>query len=111
MLIDEEGLVNVDAAPVALVGLDCEHNRISIVGELDAYSAPAFVASFTEEFQALSGDCIEVDCSSLCFIDASGLSALIVVARHVRRRGYDFDVVSTGASLGRLLELCSLPSV
>lgn len=104
--------MKVDTAPVALVGLDGANNRISIAGELDAYSAPAFVASFIEKFRSLSGDrAVEVDCSSLSFIDASGLSALIVVARHVRARGCDFGVAPTGESLGRLLELCSLREV
>lgn len=92
----------------AVVELVWHDRRVRVSGELDAYSAPGFVAAFVEGIEGAAGCGVAVDCSSLRFVDASGLSALMLVARHVRATGLGFDLADPGRRLERLMELCSL---
>ena len=80
-------------------------------GELDAYSAPALVAGFTRGLSECENPDVRVDCDSLVFVDAGGLSALILVARHVRAAGRRFQIAPVGSSLDRLLRLCAIADI
>jgi len=83
----------------------------TLSGELDAYSAPALVAGFTRHLSRCENPDVRVDCDSLVFVDAGGLSALILVARHVRAAGRRFQIAPMGSSLARLLRLCAIADI
>lgn len=85
--------------------------RWTVSGELDAYSAPVFVAAFTDRMDDDRTPEVRLDCSSLGFVDAGGLSALVLIARHVRAQGRRFHIALRGPSLDRLLRLCAIVDI
>ena len=83
-------------------------SRLSIAGELDAYSAPTLVSLVADEFRDGASGPLELDCSDVSFIDASGVSALIVAAAQARRTGRRLRLVRRSRCVDRFLELCAL---
>jgi anti-anti-sigma factor len=86
-------------------------HRLLLAGELDACGAPVLVATVLDECRHQSLEPLELDCSGVRFIDASGVSALIVSAAHARRSGRRLRLVRRSRCVDRLLELCALSDV
>jgi anti-sigma B factor antagonist len=77
-----------------------DHVELRPEGELDAYS----VAQFREAFDELSAEPrVIVDLSELQFMDSAGLGALIGGIRKVRENDGRITVLSSVASITRLL--------
>jgi anti-anti-sigma factor len=105
--------VNAEGGAGATIIVQREGNRLVVCGELDAYSAPRLVAAALGHLRDTDTDTGDVllDCSSIDFIDVSGLSAMIVVARHAHESGRRFLVSPTSPSLDRLLSFCAMAGV
>jgi anti-anti-sigma factor len=86
-------------------------NRLSISGELDAYSAPMLVSLVADQCRDQAPGPLELDCSDVSFIDASGISALIVAAAQARRTGRRLRLVRRSRCVDRVLALCALSDV
>jgi anti-sigma B factor antagonist len=76
---------------------------VRLVGELDLGGVPEVRARFAE----LDGD-VDVDCSGLDFIDASGLCALVAAHTAREARGAKLVIVGPSPRVKRVLELTSL---
>ena len=95
-----------DWAAVEVVVDRGEPNVVRLVGELDLSG----VNLIAERLAELDGD-IDVDCSGLGFIDASGLRALLTAHRVCDARGNKLVVVAASRQVRRLLDLTSLDAV
>ena len=76
---------------------------LRLVGELDLSGVPELRARFAE-----LGGGVDVDCSGLDFIDASGLGVLVAAHRACDARGAKLVIVDPSPCVRRLLELTSL---
>lgn len=76
------------------------YHLFRLTGEVDAYT----VGEFREALAGLDGvNWLIIDLSEVPFMDSAGLGALIGGIRRVREGDGDVAVVSTTASLNRLL--------
>lgn len=80
-------------------------HTITIAGELDAYSAPAFEAALAET--PIDGD-LRLEVSEVGFIDSTGIRAVVTVDNELREKGHRVVVVDPSPPMKRLLELTSL---
>jgi anti-sigma B factor antagonist len=81
-------------------------DRVRLVGELDLAGAPDLRACLGR----LAGD-IEVDCSELTFIDASGLGVFVAAHHACDARGVKLLLVDPPACMTRLLALTALDAL
>jgi anti-anti-sigma factor len=82
--------------------------RLLISGELDAHAAPTLVALIVDRCLENAPGPVELDCSDVRFIDASGVSALLAAAGHARRQGRELRLDHRSRCVERLLELCGI---
>jgi anti-anti-sigma factor len=82
--------------------------RLSISGELDAHSAPTLVALIVDRCLESAPGPVELDCSDVRFIDASGVSALLAAAAHARSEGRPLRLDHRSRCVERLLGLCGI---
>ena len=80
--------------------------RVRLAGELDIAGAPKVPV----RLGTMTGD-VELDCSGLTFIDASGLKVLIAAHRDCEARGAMLTIVAPSRCVTRLLALTGLDSV
>jgi anti-sigma B factor antagonist len=100
----ERSCRGTDEVPIGggLVTLRVDHRpgRAWLRGELDLSVAPEVAA----QLEGLAGD-IELDCSGLTFIDASGVRLFVAVHDARTRRGARLLIVNPSRCVLRLLEL------
>jgi len=87
--------------PVGWVGSQERRNRstlVTLVGELDLFSAPLL----DECLSGIVGD-IDVDCSGLDFIGVQGLRCLVAAHNRAQQAGDRFVIIQPPPSLLRLL--------
>jgi anti-sigma B factor antagonist len=82
---------------------------LSVVGEVDAYTAAALQAAVTE--QIVSGVSLILDLSAVGFIDSTGLRVLVEALRAVREAEGRLKLVSENDQTLKLLRITSLDSV
>jgi anti-anti-sigma factor len=77
---------------------------VSVAGEIDMATAPRFAEALV---QFATGS-VTVDLSSVTFIDASGVRALIAAQRHIERRQGRLVVRGVNPFTRRLFEMTDL---
>ena len=80
--------------------------RVRLCGELDMAGASAV----RDRLFAMTGD-VELDCSGLTFVDASGLRVFVAAHRRCAERGAKLTIVDPSRCVVRLLALSGLDSV
>lgn len=93
------------ALTVSVVGRLPAIARVS--GELDLSTVPVLTAALAE---VDDGD-VELDCSDLSFVDATGLRALQVAHEACARRGCKLVLVDPSPALRRVAQMVGLESV
>jgi len=78
-----------------------------VSGELDLATVPLLTVALAE---VDDGD-IELDCSGLSFIDATGLRAFQIAHEACARRGCKLVLVDPSPALSRLVQMVGLESV
>lgn len=86
-------------------------DRLLVSGELDSYSSPALVSAVAGHIGDTDIEHVQLDCSGVDFIDSAGLSALVLLADHVRRSGRTFRLAPTSGCIERLLDICAIAAV
>jgi len=84
--------------------------RLSLHGELDAATAPSLEAAIGLS----AGDGAEqvvIDCSSLDFIDSSGLSVLVSNHKRLADRGLELVIEAAPPGARRLFEIAGIDRV
>jgi anti-sigma B factor antagonist len=79
---------------------------VRVQGELDLAGVPQLLSALA----GLDGD-VELDCSGLEYIDASGVGALVRVHEACAARGAQFVVVDPSPVVVRLLRLVELDTI
>ena len=100
-----DGLLEPLALTVSVEGRLPAIARVS--GELDLATVPLLTAALAE---VDDGD-IELDCSGLSFIDATGLRAFQIAHEACARRGCKLVLVDPSPALSRLVQMVGLESV
>jgi anti-sigma B factor antagonist len=87
--------------------LDDERHLVAVRGDLDLHTAP--------ELREVLGRAIDegrsrlvVDLTETTYMDSSGLTALVVAHKRVRKRGGQLVVVNVDPSIGRTFEITGL---
>jgi anti-sigma B factor antagonist len=100
-----DGLLDPLALTVSVEGRLPAIARVS--GELDLATVPLLTAALAE---VDDGD-VELDCSGLSFIDATGLRAFQIAHEACARRGCKLVLVDPSPALSRLVQMVGLESV
>ena len=100
-----DGLLDPLALTVSVEGRLPAIARVS--GELDLATVPLLTVALAE---VDDGD-IELDCSGLSFIDATGLRAFQIAHEACARRGCKLVLVDPSPALSRLVQMVGLESV
>jgi anti-sigma B factor antagonist len=98
--------VGVPGSIASLEVVQAGPRRLCLAGELDMAGVPDVRARLV----GMAGD-VELDCSGLTFIDASGLSVLVAAHRCCEARGAKLTIVDPSRCVVRLLALTGLDSV
>lgn len=80
-------------------------NRLEVLGEVDAHSAPALSVALA---RMLDEPEVFVDLSGVGFIDSSGLQALLAAAADASNAGSSLVVVRPHDAVKRILEVTGL---
>ena len=87
--------------------LDAERHLVAVRGDLDLHTAP--------ELREVLGNAIDagrsriiVDLTETSYMDSSGLTALVVAHKRVRKTGGQLVVVNVDPSIGRTFEITGL---
>jgi anti-sigma B factor antagonist len=100
-----DGLLEPLALTVSVEGRLPAIARVS--GELDLATVPLLTAALAE---VDDGD-VELDCSGLSFIDATGLRAFQIAHEACARRGCKLVLIDPSPALSRLVQMVGLESV
>lgn len=93
--------IDIDAEGAAL--------RVAVHGELDESTAPGLVARI--EAEAVPGHDVVLDLGGLTFCGSAGLSALVLIERHVAAGGGALTVAHPTPFLVQLLEMAGLDAL
>ena len=83
---------------------DAQHVRLLPTGELDMAAVPRFRETVAELYAA-GLDHLTLDLRRLCFIDSSGLRAILSLDADSRRRGSRFELIPGPPAVQRMFEL------
>lgn len=81
-----------------------DRTTVSLVGELDLASAPHVRWTLAQ----VGGQAIVVDLSRLTFIDATGMSSLLIVRRHLKQMGRTLVLTGARGPVRRVFEMSGL---
>lgn len=89
-----------------------EKNRweISLTGEIDIYNSSAFKLKVGELLQEKCAD-VEIDCTSLEYIDSTGLGALVSILKMVKQEGHNVSLSNVKPSVHKLFKITDLDKV
>jgi anti-sigma B factor antagonist len=77
---------------------------LTVRGEIDTLTAPAFTAA-AEELLTASGEILVMDLTEVRFLASSGLAVLITAAHRAEDRGIRLRLVVTNRAVRRPLEI------
>lgn len=93
-----------------LVGEGAGRSVVTVVGELDAHSAPKLQAHL-DPLSERVGAAIVVDLSGVTFIDSTGLGVLVTTLKRVRETDGSLDVVATAPRVLKVFAITGLDAV
>ncbi len=95
---------NDGRALVVTIAEDDASLKVTVAGELDVSTVPAFNKELSELRHASAGTVV-LDLSATTFMDSTGLSAVLVAEMHARMRGQRFVVVAGPPHVHELFKL------
>jgi anti-sigma B factor antagonist len=97
------------------LGLSCRadedgHQVVSVAGELDIATAEQAYAYISDVIDALgrAPEPVSIELSGLTFCDASGLGALVRIARHARQADRQLRLISARPALLKIIRITGL---
>lgn len=96
------------------VGIDIEDfvrdgvHTLRLSGELDLAAVPSLEAQVRRVCAQTSTRGIALDLGGLCFIDSTGLAAIVLVSRLCAKHGFSFELLPGPRAVQRLFESTGL---
>ncbi|HTA11785.1 MAG TPA: STAS domain-containing protein [Solirubrobacteraceae bacterium] len=96
------------------LGIDIEDfvrdgvHTLSLSGELDLAAVPSLEAQVRRVCAQASTRGITLDLGGLCFIDSTGLAAIVLVSRLCAKYGFSFELIPGPRAVQRLFESTGL---
>jgi anti-sigma B factor antagonist len=87
-----------------------DHTVISVMGEIDLYTAPRLQSELMTALNAGKVRLI-VDMSGVEFCDSTGINVLLAAHRHARERGGELQLAGPGSATRKVLQVTGLESV
>jgi anti-sigma B factor antagonist len=87
--------------------LDDDRHLVAVRGDLDLHTAPELREALTRAIDE-GRNRLVIDLTETSYMDSSGLTALVVAHKRVRKRGGQLVVVNTDPSIGRTFEITGL---
>jgi len=86
------------------------HTILTVVGEIDLYTAPRLQAEFTRLLE-IGPDRVVIDMSGVEFCDSTGMNVLLSALKRMRERGGALEVASPRPAVRKILQVTGLDSV
>ncbi|GII73004.1 anti-sigma factor antagonist [Sphaerisporangium melleum] len=86
------------------------HAILTVVGEIDLYTAPRLQAEFTRLLET-GPDRVVIDMSGVEFCDSTGMNVLLSALKRMRERGGVLEVASPRPAVRKILQVTGLDSV
>jgi anti-sigma B factor antagonist len=86
------------------------HAILSVVGEIDLYTAPRLQAEFTRLLET-GPDRVVIDMSGVEFCDSTGMNVLLSALKRMRERGGVLEVAAPRPAVRKILQVTGLDSV
>ncbi|MCW2876955.1 MAG: anti-sigma factor antagonist [Sphaerisporangium sp.] len=86
------------------------HAILSVVGEIDLYTAPRLQAEFTRLLET-GPERVVIDMSGVEFCDSTGMNVLLSALKRMRERGGVLEVASPRPAVRKILQVTGLDSV
>ena len=87
--------------------LDGDRHLVAVRGDLDLHTAPELREALARAIDEGRSRLV-IDLTETSYMDSSGLTALVVAHKRVRKRGGQLVVVNTDPSIGRTFEITGL---
>jgi anti-sigma B factor antagonist len=88
-------------------GLDGDRHVVAVRGDLDLHTAPELKDALTRAIDD-GRNRLVVDLTETSYMDSSGLTALVLAHKRLRKRGGQLVVVNVDESIGRTFEITGL---
>lgn len=99
-------MISVEDPFAIVVCQESDTPLVRVRGEIDATNAPSF-ADALQAVATIGGREVDLDLSSVTFIDSTGIRALL----EGRRLGLDLRLVASSAQVDRVLQMACLELV
>ncbi|MEU4835381.1 STAS domain-containing protein [Streptosporangium sp. NPDC023615] len=87
------------------------HTVVTIIGEIDLYTAPRLQAEFTRLLGQNQTMLVVLDMSSVEFCDSTGMNVLLSALKRLRERGGTLEVAAPRPAVRKILQVTGLDSV
>src|SRR3954465_12682459 len=87
--------------------LDDDRHLVAVRGDLDLHTAPELREALSRAIDE-GRNRLVVDLTETSYMDSSGLTALVVPPKRLRKRGGQLVVVNVDPSIGRTFEITGL---
>lgn len=84
---------------------------MTIVGEIDLYTAPRLQAEFTRLLGQSQTMLVVLDMSGVEFCDSTGMNVLLSALKRLRERGGTLEVAAPRPAVRKILQVTGLDSV
>ncbi|GAA2876166.1 anti-sigma factor antagonist BldG [Streptosporangium fragile] len=84
---------------------------MTIVGEIDLYTAPRLQAEFTRLLGEGRTTLVVLDMSAVEFCDSTGMNVLLSALKRLRERGGTLEVAAPRPAVRKILQVTGLDSV
>lgn len=84
---------------------------MTIVGEIDLYTAPRLQAEFTRLLEESRTTLVVIDMSGVEFCDSTGMNVLLSALKRLRERGGTLEVAAPRPAVRKILQVTGLDSV
>lgn len=87
------------------------HAVVTVVGELDLYTAPRLQQALASLLREQEVDRVVVDLSGIEFCDSTGMNVLLSGMKRVKERGGIFELAAPRPAVLRILQVTGLDTV
>ena len=87
------------------------HTVVTIVGEIDLYTAPRLQSEFTRVLEESRTTLVVIDMSGVEFCDSTGMNVLLSALKRLRERDGTLELAAPRPAVRKILQVTGLDSV